>query len=295
MQRWLMRAAIAVSLALSTACGAQRASERPLLDDAGRLPVQAGHLRVMTFNVKSCAEGLDQVAAAIRAAKPDVVALQEVDNGTTRSGGVDQARELARRLDFPWAVHIPTTQMYGGDYGMALLSRVPIKSLERRPLPVPRGLEPRAVARAILDVGGTEIALYKAHLSPMPQRGRLRAEQATVVARMIAAETRPVILVGDFNDTATSGAVRILSSHLQDAWLAAGTGPAGTFPLPLVGSLRYDYVLASREFEIQRARVLPGDASDHHPVVADLQLPAAFLANSAPSTPSNAAPAATTP
>ena len=277
MHRCFLRVALAVSVALSAGCGAQRAATGLTADDAVRLPAQAGHLRVMTFNVKSCAEGLEEVAAAIRAARPDVVALQEVDNGTTRAGGLDQARELARLLDFPYATHIPTTQLHGGDYGMALLSRVPVKSLERRPLPVARGLEPRVIARAILDVGGTEVSLYKAHLSAMPQWGKLRAEQAELVARMIAADPRPAILVGDMNDTASSAAVRVLSSRLRDTWLEAGKGPAGTYPLPLIGSLRYDYVFASDEFEVRRTVVMQGKASDHHPVVSDLRLPAASL------------------
>lgn len=234
---------------------------------------QTGTLRVMTFNVKSCTLGIDRVAEAIRRAQPDIVALQEVDNGTTRAGGVDQARELAQKAGYPYARHVPATTMFGGEYGMAILSRFPITSLTRQRLPVEPGMEPRVVAHVVLEVGGTEVSLYKAHLSPMPQRSTLRAEQAAVVARLMAADPRPKILMGDLNDVATSPAVQLLTRRLQDSWAVAGHGHAGTYPLPLVGTFRYDYVLPSSEFEVRQTFVMEGNASDHYPVVTDLALP----------------------
>ncbi|WP_373048874.1 endonuclease/exonuclease/phosphatase family protein [Vulgatibacter sp.] len=278
MHRWLCRTFLAVILSQLCACSAYKSELRTAAIRRGT--TQTNSLRVMTFNVRSCSEGIDRVAEAIQEASPDVVALQEVDNGTRRAGGLDQARELGRRLGLPYAVHIPATQMHGGDYGMALLSRVPVVSLDQRPLPVDRGMEPRVVARAVLLVDGVEVSLYKAHLSPMPQRSELRREQAAFVARLMAADERPKILVGDLNDVATSPAVRLLTSRLQDAWAKAGTGDAGTYPLPLLGTFRYDYVLASTEFEVQRSFVLQGDASDHYPVIADLALPVEWLATS---------------
>jgi endonuclease/exonuclease/phosphatase family metal-dependent hydrolase len=55
-----------------------------------------GHLRVMTFNIHAGHGNLARVAAVIRGASPDLVALQEVDvHWDARSGFVDQARALA--------------------------------------------------------------------------------------------------------------------------------------------------------------------------------------------------------
>src|SRR5688500_2206377 len=58
-------------------------------------------LRVLSYNIHH-AEGTDgkldvaRIAGVIKAAGPDLVAVQEVDRNTTRTNKVDQAAELAR-------------------------------------------------------------------------------------------------------------------------------------------------------------------------------------------------------
>src|SRR5437762_3345786 len=58
-------------------------------------------LTVMRYNIHHC-EGTDKkldvarIAAVINAAKPDLVALQEVDRNTNRTNHVDQPAELAK-------------------------------------------------------------------------------------------------------------------------------------------------------------------------------------------------------
>src|SRR5215207_8498273 len=58
-------------------------------------------LRVLSYNIHH-AEGTDgkldlaRIAGVIRAAEPDLVAVQEVDRDTTRTNKVDQTAELAK-------------------------------------------------------------------------------------------------------------------------------------------------------------------------------------------------------
>jgi endonuclease/exonuclease/phosphatase family metal-dependent hydrolase len=60
--------------------------------------------RILTYNVHGCI-GTDRrldvgrIVEVIAAFEPDIVALQELDVGRARSGGVDQAHEIARGLD----------------------------------------------------------------------------------------------------------------------------------------------------------------------------------------------------
>ena len=62
-------------------------------------------IKVMTYNVRHCA-GMDLVvdygrtAEVILRQQPDVVALQELDSMTGRSGQCDQLNELARRTGY---------------------------------------------------------------------------------------------------------------------------------------------------------------------------------------------------
>ncbi|HEY8990908.1 MAG TPA: alkaline phosphatase family protein, partial [Luteolibacter sp.] len=61
------------------------------------------HLRVMTYNTHSCG-GMDgrvsprRIARIIRQNSPDIVALQEIDHGRSRSRGEDQASLIAKEL-----------------------------------------------------------------------------------------------------------------------------------------------------------------------------------------------------
>jgi endonuclease/exonuclease/phosphatase family metal-dependent hydrolase len=251
-------------LATSTACAtsAQLTEREP------------GELRLMTYNIKSATRGMEGVAEVIREAGPDIVALQEVDRGSRRAGGLDQAAELARATGLPYHAHFRTRDMFGGAYGIALLSRFPVEAMEQYPLPMSQGGEPRTVAHALLKVGGQEVSVYITHLVHPPFRGRLRLRQSVLIASLLERDTRPKILMGDFNDGPDSTAVRLLRRNLKDVFDTSGTGPSGTFPLPLpfLPSVRIDYVLACDSFTPLRSRVLRVEASDHYPVVADVRL-----------------------
>ena len=70
------------------------------------------NLVVMSYNIKHCAPyygtsgevttaDVNNVANVIKAKKPDVVLLQEVDYKTTRSLGLDQTKELAELAGYP--------------------------------------------------------------------------------------------------------------------------------------------------------------------------------------------------
>lgn len=231
-----------------------------------------GELRVMTFNIQSGARGLERVAHVIRAAVPDVVALQEVDAKSTRARGLDQTEELSRLTGLKYRAHFRTTDLFGGAYGIAVLSRFPLEALAQYSLPGPRGAEPRTVAHAVVDVDGREVSVYLTHLVRRPFNSDTRVRQSAYVARLMAQDSRPKVLMGDLNDGPDSRSTRLLRRALHDVAAATG-GTGGTYPLPLfLPTLRIDYVLACDAFTFVASRVLRVDVSDHYPVVADLRL-----------------------
>ncbi|WP_257453486.1 endonuclease/exonuclease/phosphatase family protein [Archangium lipolyticum] len=229
-------------------------------------------LRVMTFNIQSGRHGLDKVAETIRSASPDIVALQEVDVGSIRANGMDQPAELARRTGLPYYAHFRTTTLHGGDYGVALISRFPLESVEQHPLPVEPGTEPRTVARVLMKVNGQEVSIYVTHLTRRPFNGDVRMRQSAAIMKLLASDSRPKLLMGDMNDTPDSRSLRLFKRELVDVFALRGEGPSETYPLPVIPNLRIDYVLACDHFMPKRSQVLRVRASDHYPVVADLTL-----------------------
>jgi endonuclease/exonuclease/phosphatase family metal-dependent hydrolase len=228
----------------------------------------------MTFNIQSGTRGLEGVADVIRQAHPDIVALQEVDLGGRRASGLNQAAVLAERTGLTYHAHFRTTDLYGGAYGIALLSRFPLEALAQYPLPVPRGAEPRTVVHAVMQVSGREVSVYLTHLIRQPFNSDIRMRQSVQITRLLAKDPRPKLLMGDLNDGPDSRTVRLLRRDLLDVFAATGQGPEGTYPLPLPFSptMRIDYVLASEAFVPVRSTVLRVGASDHYPVIADLRL-----------------------
>ena len=95
-------------------------------------------LRVLTYNIHH-GEGTDErfdyerLAQVINDLSPDIVALQEVDRGTGRASGVDQAKLLGKlcKMHHAYGQAMP---YQGGQYGEAILSRFPIQEVLVHPM-----------------------------------------------------------------------------------------------------------------------------------------------------------------
>lgn len=235
---------------------------------------------IATWNVQSCRRGLSQVAWQLGTLGVDIVALQEVDRGTRRSGHVDQTAQLAREAGFPYHEFFPATGRDRGEYGLALLSRHPIEQPRVVRLPVLAGTESRVLGCAVVHVPGGPLSVYVTHLSHRPSEGIARRWQVRTIHEVLHADPRPKILAGDFNDVPRSATHRALTRHLVDVFDAAGEGEPGTFPLPFgwMGMLRLDYLFASREVRPLVARVVPTAASDHHVLTATIACPISAVA-----------------
>lgn len=249
---------------------------------AAAAPAQATHtLRVMTYNIH-IGRGLDgkfdleRIAKVIKACEVDLVALQEVDVRTQRVGGVDQAAELARLTGME--VHFAKAMdVRGGDYGVAVLSRLPIVQRRSHALPGAEGSEPRAAAEVRVRVGGEGgpvVAFVATHIDHQSEPLRLRQLETLSKALADLGDDAPVIIGADLNALPDS---RPLAALLASSWQdAAGKDAAPTFPAD-DPKRRIDYVLARPASKLRgvESRVVEEKvASDHRPVVAVVELKA---------------------
>ena len=139
------------------------------------------------------------------------MALQEVDNQTTRSTGVDQAAELGR-LTGMHAAFGKAMDYAGGAYGDAILSRFPLSEVHVHDLPTAPGSEPRCAIAARVQVAqdGRAFVIVSTHLEHARAPIRLLQAQAPTKAW-------PTILAGDFNDVPEGPAIAALRPHWTDA------------------------------------------------------------------------------
>ncbi len=233
-------------------------------------------LRVLTYNIHHAnpparpgAIDLDAIARVIVAQKPDVVMLQELDVRTRRSGvDLDQAAELGRKTGMG-SYFARAIDFDGGEYGVALLSRHPMTDRRRLPLPTKpetKG-EPRVLALATLNLpDGRRVVVACTHLDAQ-KAGVNRHLQAKAIADQLRAETLPVILGGDFNDTPGSETRRILGAA------AEGFEGEPTIPADAPRST-IDFVVSSPKGSfhvVSREVVAETTASDHRPLLVVLE------------------------
>ena len=231
-------------------------------------------LRLLTYNIHH-ARGLDDVldlrriSRVIRQADPDFVALQEVDVKTTRSGGIDQASELAEQSGM---LHIfgKAIDYAGGDYGQAILSRFPLEDLGKSKLANLPGREQRiAVSIAATVPGWDRVGFVTTHLDHA--HDELRLEQGKQLEKVSDASAKISILAGDLNATPES---QVLSEILR-TWSIPSTSKAmHTIPAN-DPKKQLDYILyrSGRRVSVIAYEVIDEPlASDHRPVLLVLQL-----------------------
>ncbi len=222
-------------------------------------------LRVLTYNIHH-AEGTDgrvdyeRLGAMINGLKPDVVAVQEVDEGARRTEGVFQSKRLAELTGMN-SVFGAAMPFSGGHYGVAILSRFPIESHSNHPLPFQFGQEPRTAlkARILPDNGIPPFDFVSTHFCHQSESNRV--DQAKQLRRFVRApDSVPVIVAGDFNARPNSAP---MMTFLADDWLDA-TAPQSVIDYVLV---RSDDPWRLTDVETIEDRVI----SDHRPVIVELE------------------------
>lgn len=229
-------------------------------------------LRVLCYNAHH-GEGTDgkldlpRIANVIRAADPDLVALQELDDKTKRTGGVDQTAELARLTGLHGKFG-KAIDFQGGGYGQALLSRFPLGDATVHPLPGMPNREKRIAFEARLAIDGRDLSFVTTHLDH--QLAAEREQQAAKLNELFSGTDRPVILAGDLNATPDSKEFAALTAKWTDA-----TAGKALLTIPVDKPTRQiDHVLfrPADRFRVVSAVVVDEPvASDHRPVLVVLE------------------------
>ncbi|HEY2963590.1 MAG TPA: endonuclease/exonuclease/phosphatase family protein [Pyrinomonadaceae bacterium] len=217
----------------------------------------------------------------------DLLALQEADKRTLRTGGHHVAQELAAQLNMNW-VHVPAGIPRGikpakrqwwldfeepidlhdtGDTGVALLSRLPLSDVTRIDLPWHEcPWRPRLAMAA--TVSG--IRVFNAHVDPHAEcDGQLA--QLDVIAEQADRVSGPTIIMGDFNTLSREKCLetrKFLESHGYTTPI-----PTGTATWRGAGLRMHADWIFSREVKIVRWGVArPLHVSDHWPIWAEVEV-----------------------
>lgn len=239
-------------------------------------------LRVITYNIQYCdgsgsgslgylspaspkrrREMMERISGALTPRQPDVLGLIEVDGGSWRNSGVDQAEHIAKELDMPNLVEHckylpPFDKMPFFKHNMqALASKRPMDTSQAHLFTV--GFK-RNVIEA--TVGG--IAFILCHLALGKGARQLQTKQ---LARIVKSIDMPVVLMGDLNAEPDSPELNSLVAQTDLRLVPLGE----TFPA-WKPKKRLDHFLVSPDILVNTASVLDIGLSDHLPIVLDLQM-----------------------
>jgi endonuclease/exonuclease/phosphatase family metal-dependent hydrolase len=224
-------------------------------------------LTLATWNIHRCigADGRydpTRTRDLLRSVDADVIALQEVE---VFAHDPDLLTYLCEGSDWR-AVHGITMERDSGDYGNAVLTRLPVEAIHRRDISV-EGREPRGILDLELTWGSEMLRVLATHFGLRP-RERRRQLRRLLDALDQAPTTTPAVtaLLGDFNEwLPRSRITRRLGRALSPA-PAALTFPARR---PVFALDRVFIVGGDHEWSVEAvSNSLAREASDHLPLVA---------------------------
>jgi endonuclease/exonuclease/phosphatase family metal-dependent hydrolase len=181
-------------------------------------------LTVATYNVHRCV-GRDgqrntaRVLGVLRELDADVVALQELE--WRPAAALDLLADFAHALGCQ-GIAGPTLLKSDGHYGNAVLTRLPVRTVDRVDLSVP-GREPRGALDLMLEAPRGALRVIATHLGLAPAERRHQIRR--ILAMLAPVRPEPVVLMGDLNEWFLWGRpLRWLRAHF-------GRAPApATFP-----------------------------------------------------------------
>jgi len=234
-------------------------------------------MRIASFNIHHAAPAsgpvdLAATAAVIDRLGADVVVVQEVDRHSRRSGRVDQAAALgeASAMHAWFAPTIESRWCRRRSYGIAVLSRLPLRDVEVLALPQSTGRERRvAIVGTLDDPTGAlpSITVAGTHLQANAFAEALA--QLDVILERLAHEAGPCLLAGDLN---------LRPDHIESRLAEAGFAAAPTglsFPSDHP-TIQIDWIatsgLAELGAQVTHSEVIDAQVSDHRPIVIEIEI-----------------------
>ncbi len=233
-----------------------------------QIALESDELVVLSYNIHHGFDddgvpGMQRIAAEIRAANADLVALQEVSRGWTLLGGNDLVSYL--RWRFP-EYEIVFRATDGQLWGNAIMSRLPLSAAAGGTFDAEPGVLRYGWVQAMIHLPDRHLEFYSVHLTAdlESRGGDPRLPQAQRLIEQVGAAPM-VIVAGDFNAHPEDPPIRALREALTDLGEQAGLAQQPTWPAADPRE-RIDYIFG-RAVTVTDGAVLATTASDHRPIL----------------------------
>jgi endonuclease/exonuclease/phosphatase family metal-dependent hydrolase len=233
-------------------------------------------LRMLTYNVHRCNPpgtkivDIPAIANVVKQSKADVVALQEIDVNTARSGkDIHEAEAIAKACGM-YVCFGKAIDFSGGAYGVAILSKYPIGAIQNHLLP--KDADPRTEQRTLLIAEITISSKKKFYFASTHldvENADNRVLQINEIQKRANAVSIPFFIGGDFNDTTGSKAMQTFDQHFQRSCETCEPTFPQDIPITTIDFIGFHKKHAKKIKTIRHEVLVEKYASDHRPVLAE--------------------------
>lgn len=254
------------------------------VSDKYHFNIDADILKVMTLNLAhgrglgilqefvsddKTRENLNNVVELLDRERPHVVAFQEADIKSPRSGNFNHVHYIAERAGYGQTIHAEHIKGLGFYHGTALISKLQMSD----PLYVsfdPALLSPDKgfiICTVEFGAGPTEVDVVSVHLDFASNS--VRSRQVRQMVGFLSGRANPLVVMGDFNCQLQDSkeVFNILSKELS---LLAYELYSEELQTSTFLNRRIDWILISPELKFHSYAVLEDRVSDHLAVVSEL-------------------------
>ena len=241
--------------------------------------------------------------AFIKEQNADILCFQEFFE-PAKSANYSNTKAILQ-LNYPYYYRTVDYGQRNGQFeaGGAIFSRFPIVDTQHIRYPGPEILRAaESLLAADIQVGARRIRVYTTHLQSvlfqktdyrnleiiksaddsmmaasksiikkLRQGYSLRGNQADLVRKQLDSCPYPELITGDFNDVPNSYTYFHIKGNRQDVFIRKGAGIGRSFQY-ISPTLRIDYILADKAFDVLQYKRFLVPWSDHYPIVTDLKL-----------------------
>lgn len=236
--------------------------------------------RLITYNIHKGIGGVDRryrpqrIVDTLSHYDPDIVLLQEVDDGVPRSRKHCQVDFLGDALALEHRAFQRNVKLKQGHYGNAILSRFPLSGIHDIDLSVPLKKRRRALVAQCRLPGtrGKGLLLVTCHLGLAGFERSMQLRMLLGSPAIARAHGRQSVVVGgDYNDVWNTLGRRFM----EPAGFDCASNKARTFPA-IMPVRCLDHIFFRGNLERTHAfashRKISKQASDHLPLIADFQV-----------------------
>jgi endonuclease/exonuclease/phosphatase family metal-dependent hydrolase len=223
-------------------------------------------IKIVSWNIW-CDGHFDQIAEFLKGCNADIIGLQEVLSHSKQIPVVDLLTSLGYTHAYGQAFTMSLANGKTEEMGNAVFSKYPIVGSTVHALSEEKK---RIAVQADINVSGTVLHVFSTHLVHSHQQpSEIQELQAETLIKALPKEK--TIVMGDFNATPDSNAVKQMRSALVDTdpssaptWSVYPEGCPECKPQKI--DTRLDYIFATADIKISSPKVESSKGSDHLPI-----------------------------